>query len=305
MNAAVVSHSRPLARTKRPVIELSPTQSFKVGDCRIDSKCILGNGEFSTVYAGLDKKSLEPRAVKIVNCNKRNGEGDSRQMYDNERDAFDLLECAGGHPNIVRCYFTTFVEKSRLGWFVLERLPTQTLADYLDQHGKLEPREALNYFLQLVEAVAKLHDLGISVRDIKAENISFDPTKGVIKLFDLGFAVIRTPGQLELHVTGSPLFMAPEVLRHMRHDTFVADMWQLGHVFYAMLVGEPAFAFLEYGGTLSDLRRAATNPAAITYPRTLDLDYIMVLRGLLTVDPVQRLTMANLLHSLRQMQAKC
>lgn len=90
-----------------------------------------------------------------------------------------------------------------------------------------------------------MHKKNIVHRDIKPENIlleSKDPDNIVIKITDFGFAKCYDPqeGEGMDDVLGSPLYMAPEIVKKLKYDTKV-DIWSLGILAYIILSGKPPF----------------------------------------------------------------
>jgi len=89
-----------------------------------------------------------------------------------------------------------------------------------------------------------MHKKNIIHRDIKPENIlleSDDPTDLTIKISDFGFARCYDPLEGGLQDTlGSPLYMAPEIVKRLRYDTKV-DVWAAGIMSYILLSGKPPF----------------------------------------------------------------
>ena len=76
---------------------------------------------------------------------------------------------------------------------------------------RLTEREARGIFQQLSHAIAYLHTLSITHRDIKLENVLFDGQKRV-KLADFGFAVYSKDKRLKV-LCGTPSYMAAEVVK--------------------------------------------------------------------------------------------
>lgn len=91
-----------------------------------------------------------------------------------------------------------------------------------------------------------MHKKNIAHRDIKPENIlleSKDIHKLDIKITDFGFAKCYDPDEftgLE-EVLGSPLYMAPEIVKKLKYDCKV-DIWSLGILAYIILSGRPPFS---------------------------------------------------------------
>lgn len=61
-----------------------------------------------------------------------------------------------------------------------------------------------------------------------------------VKLCDLGFATFYDPNVRMNLTLGSPLYMAPEVIRGSDYDQR-CDVWSAGVIIYILLTGEPPF----------------------------------------------------------------
>jgi serine/threonine-protein kinase ULK/ATG1 len=77
-------------------------------------------------------------------------------------------------------------------------------------------------------------------RDLKPSNILIH--NGIYKLADFGFCkpMEDTMGDVTATMLGSPIYMAPEVLRGFAYDN-KADVWSLGAVLYELLIGRCPF----------------------------------------------------------------
>jgi eukaryotic-like serine/threonine-protein kinase len=136
-------------------------------------------------------------------------------------------------------------------FMVMEYLEGNDLAQVLEERGPLPVGETIGYGLQVCEALAGAHALGIVHRDIKPANIFLqsDGDSGCVKLLDFGIskAVPGAAGLGDLSLTqtvslmGSPLYMSPEQLRETRVADARSDIWSLGVVIYELLTGEVAF----------------------------------------------------------------
>jgi len=87
-----------------------------------------------------------------------------------------------------------------------------------------------------------LHRENVLHRDLKPQNIllSNSSTDPVLKIADFGFARALQPQDMAATVCGSPLYMAPEILRHEPYDA-KADLWSVGAILYELLLGRPPF----------------------------------------------------------------
>src|SRR5437762_13541888 len=66
------------------------------------------------------------------------------------------------------------------------------------------------------------------------------PKLPILKIADFGFARSLPSTSLAETLCGSPLYMAPEILRYERYDA-KADLWSVGAVLYEMVTGRPPF----------------------------------------------------------------
>jgi calcium-dependent protein kinase len=78
---------------------------------------------------------------------------------------------------------------------------------------------------------------------VKPENILLehkDENDLSVKITDFGFACFYEPGEGLKEVLGSPLYMAPEIIREDTYDEKV-DTWSVGVITYILLSGRPPF----------------------------------------------------------------
>ena len=95
----------------------------------------------------------------------------------------------------------------------MEYVPGGSLEALIRRFGKFPEDLAAVYTSQILSGLAYLHDKEIMHRDIKCANILVT-TEGVVKLADFGASKELSPrfGGGDATVTGTPLFMAPEVV---------------------------------------------------------------------------------------------
>lgn len=80
------------------------------------------------------------------------------------------------------------------------------------------------------------HSRSIIHRDIKLDNILLSET-GIIKIGDFGVSKEISKGEFIKNRCGTPIYIAPEILREIPYDGIKADIWSAGIVLYAMLYG--------------------------------------------------------------------
>ncbi len=113
----------------------------------------------------------------------------------------------------------------------------------------------------------------------------------MLKLADFGFARVLPSTSLADTLCGSPLYMAPEILRYERYDA-KADLWSVGTVLYEMATGRPPFRARNH---VELLRKIEAAEDVIKFPREVVVtpDLKALVRSLLKRSPVERLSFDN------------
>ena len=142
-----------------------------------------------------------------------------------------------------------------------------------------------------------MHKKNIVHRDLKPENvlmISDEPTDLSLKITDFGFARCYNPTDGGLsEVLGSPLYMAPEIIKKVPYDEKV-DIWSLGIMAYTLISGKPPFL----GKTKSELFNSITQgPLILTCGvwSRVSAQCKQFMRKALVKEPLERATAEELL----------
>ncbi len=157
------------------------------------------------------------------------------------------------HPNIVVVHDYGEAPDGSL-FMVMEYLDGVTLLNLLRQSGRLTPERALRVTAEVCRALRASHRHGVAHRDLKPGNIMLlpnkeDETRDLVKVLDFGLVKVFQDQQEEAlardltHaevMLGSPRYMAPEQIQCEAVDAR-ADIYSMGVVLFAMLVGRPPF----------------------------------------------------------------
>ena len=193
----------------------------------------IGEGSFGVVYKAKIKKTGELRAIKIIKKQK-----DSIAYEKNIIKEIELLENID-HPNIIKIY--EFYDCPEYICIVSELGKGGSLAKNLNSILKESETVKALIMFQLLSAVNYCHSMKIMHRDLKPDNILLEhkTSKGIynVKLIDFGTAkfVVNVQNQ----ITGSPHFIAPEVLN--AKYTEKCDLWSIGVILYVLFKGSYPF----------------------------------------------------------------
>jgi serine/threonine protein kinase len=200
----------------------------------------IGEGGMGVVYMAEQTRPVKRLvALKVIKAGL-----DSRQViarFEAERQALALMD----HPNIAKV-LDAGTTGSGQPFFVMELVKGVPITDYCDER-RLTPRERLELFIPVCQAVQHAHQKGIIHRDLKPSNVVvalYDDVP-VPKVIDFGVAKATGPKLTERTlftefgtVVGTPEYMSPEQaeLNQLDIDTR-SDIYSLGVLLYELLTG--------------------------------------------------------------------
>ncbi|MFF7986848.1 protein kinase [Streptomyces sp. NPDC007901] len=148
------------------------------------------------------------------------------------------------HPGVIVVHDIAQVEGRPL--IVMELVDGPSLDDLLRERGTLGPHEAARIGVEVMDALAAAHRVGVLHRDVKPGNILLDRS-GRVVLTDFGIATIDDPGDgSATHLTGSGElvgsldYLAPERAKGADPGP-ASDIWALGAALYAAVEGASPF----------------------------------------------------------------
>ncbi|ODV63700.1 kinase-like protein, partial [Ascoidea rubescens DSM 1968] len=257
---------------------------------------VLGKGSFGKVLLVREKLTGRLFAQKqlkksIILDNSKNVE---RIINENEilkkiSNLNDNINNNDYNPFLVKLYYT-FQDSTKI-YFILEYLQGGELFSHLQKQRILSERNASFYVAEMLLALIHLHQkIGIVYRDLKPENCLLNQN-GHLVLTDFGLSKFINENTAGAHssdkcntLTGTPQYMAPEILMGKPYDNSV-DYWSLGCVVYDLLTGSPPFL----GNNNKKIIDKVIKSKKIKYPFYLSLDAKDLLSKLLQKNPTKRM----------------
>ncbi|KAJ0261852.1 Mitogen-activated protein kinase kinase kinase 14 [Hirschfeldia incana] len=200
----------------------------------IRGSCI-GRGCFGTVSRAVSKIDGGVFAVKSVDlatCLPSQSES-----LENE---ISILRSLKSHPHIVR-FLGDDVSKEGTTSFRNLHLEYSPEGDVANGGILVDETLLRRYVWCLVSALDHVHSNGIVHCDVKSKNVLVVNGGSSVKLADFGSAMELEKQTAEIAPPrGSPLWMAPEVIRG-EYQGPESDVWSLGCTVVEMLTGKPAW----------------------------------------------------------------
>ena len=222
------------------------TAGTKLGPYEIRDQ--IGAGGMGEVYRATDTRLDRTVAIKVLPEHLAD-DPQRRERFEREARAVSSLN----HPHI--CTLHDVGEQDGTHFLVMEYVEGETLQKRLEK-GRLPFDQALEFAIQIADALDKAHRKGVVHRDLKPGNIMV--TKAGVKLLDFGLAKLKgdagpaaafsqmptqdddKPLTAEGTILGTLQYMAPEQLEGKEADART-DIFAFGAVVYEMVTGKRAF----------------------------------------------------------------
>ena len=185
---------------------------------------LLGSGGFGTVYLAQDTWLDKKVAIKVPH---RQQNLDLGELLHEPRLLGSL-----NHPNIVSVL--TAEKQEGVFFIVMEYITGETLETIIMREGAIELTRALDFSVQIANALDYAHRQNVIHRDLRPGNVLVND-QGLVKVADFGTSRVLEIAAHGTTVIGSPPYMAPEQFHGKA--VFASDIYSLGVTMYQVLTG--------------------------------------------------------------------
>jgi serine/threonine protein kinase len=237
VSAGILISTHVIGKLRRDVVEAE-----QLGQYRLDEK--IGEGGMGKVYRASHSLLRRPTAIKLLRPDRTSPKGIAR--FEREVQLTSQLT----HPNTVAVYDYGRTPDG-VFYYAMEYLDGITLNKLVGRYGPQPQERVLHILKQACGSLAEAHGEGLIHRDIKPSNLMLcerGGAKDVIKVLDFGLVRELEPGGNDPTITGTtaltgtPLYLSPEVIHKSTAASPRSDMYALGAVGYYLLVGDHVFA---------------------------------------------------------------
>ena len=238
----------------------------------------IGKGTFSIVKLGINKKTKEKVAIKILKKKKIIHKEDVEKK---EREINILQKL--NHINVIKIYKIN--EDDEKYYIVMEFCENGELFHYIVQRQRLNEDEASFFFYQLINGLEYIHSENIVHRDLKPENLLLGKDN-ILKIIDFGLSNFCEPDNYLETPCGSPCYASPEMVCGNKYNGHMIDIWSTGIIVFAMVCG-----YLPFEDPDNDILFKKILKCKIKYPDYLSNMTINIMKKILVVDPLKRITL--------------
>jgi serine/threonine-protein kinase len=254
----------------------------------------IGVGGMGKVYLAEHTTLGRPAAIKVLHPEFSNRPEVVTRFFNEARAATAIRD-----PGIVQIFdFGHHTDGS--AYIVMELLDGEPLDRRLARVGTLELLEALRIMRQAASTLGAAHARGIVHRDLKPENIFIVRDPEVhggerAKVLDFGIAKLIGDHGVKTQTTaviGTPMYMSPEQCRGAGQVDQRSDVYALGCVLFALVVGRPPFQAEGVGDLIAmHLREPAPTASHLRTGIPPEIDDLLL--RCLAKDPAERFANAG------------
>ena len=270
----------PLSESVKQGLEPEP----KITDFTITKE--LGAGSFGHVYLVTHKKTKVNYAIKAIDKrNKTNIE--EKPYFRREVEVMYKIH----HPNVVKLF--GHFEDNNYCYFIMEYISKGNMFGLIPQDKKkrISSQVVASLMKDIISAVYFLHNMNPPIihRDIKPENVLLTE-KLTAKLTDFGWSNYIQEDEKRTTVCGTPIYLAPEIIKEKGHDEKV-DIWCIGVLLFELSTGTVPFPGNDIETLESNILKLK-----IQWPKDINIDAKNLISKILKLDPNARISLPEMLN---------
>ena len=244
----------------------------------------IGSGSFGRVLLVKHNKTKIEYAIKLIDKkNKQNING--KPYFRREIEIMYKIH----HSNVVRlfCHF----EDEEFCYFVMEYVNNGNLYSMITNTKGMTHKAIASIVKDVISAVYYLHNMDPPIihRDIKPENVLIGE-KGEAKLTDFGWSNYIEDNCERNTFCGTPIYLAPEMIRNKGHDERV-DIWCIGILLFELVTKRTPFSGKDKSHLMSNI-----TDLKINWPSNMPSDAKDLISKILKEEPNQRPSLWAILH---------
>ena len=255
----------------------------KISDFQISKE--LGAGSFGHVYLVSHKITKAQYAIKAIDKRDKNNQSE-KPYFRREIEVMYKIH----HPNVVKLY--GHFEDNNYCYFIMEYIAKGNIFELIphDNKKRLNAKVVASLMKDVISAVYYLHHMKpiIIHRDIKPENVLLGDGL-VAKLTDFGWSNYMQEDEKRQTVCGTPIYLAPEIIKEDGHDEKV-DIWCIGVLLFELITGNVPFQ----GNDIDSLKENILH-LRIAWPKDINIDAKNLIKKILKLDPNSRISLEEML----------
>jgi eukaryotic-like serine/threonine-protein kinase len=237
--------SRVLYGLRQQVAEAS-----ELGQYLLEEK--IGGGGMGEVWRARHRLLIRPAAIKLIRQRALGTLSADPELLVRRFEREARATAALTSPHTVQLYDFGVAEDGRL-YYVMELLDGLDLDTLVRQYGPLPAERVVHLLRQVCSALADAHANGLVHRDIKPANVVVSragTTFDFVKVLDFGLVKLDSPRRTDKNAinlstedswSGTPGYMAPEVVLGTADSDHRVDLYAVGCVAYWLLTGQMVF----------------------------------------------------------------
>ena len=246
----------------------------------------LGSGSFGNVYLVRHKVTKAEYAIKAID--KRNKTNQEEKPYF-RREVEVMYKIH--HPNVVKLF--GHFEDNHYCYFIMEYISKGNVYNLitLDKKKQLATKVVASIIKDVISATYFLHNMNPPIihRDIKPENVLLND--GIVaKLTDFGWSNYIEEEKERKTVCGTPIYLAPEIIKEKGHDEKV-DIWCIGVLLFELMTGSVPFQGKDIESLKSNILHLRIN-----WPKEMNKEAKDLISKILKLDPSERITLEEMLE---------